>query len=106
MKIYEGYNDSGELIYFEISNTFLPRKFAVKIIKKIPHVEILQEDKREDTFCIFKIGDKVFEMWEPFGDNSRYHIAEKGALRNSNELEIIKQNFSNHSLDFFALMNK
>ncbi len=104
MKIYDGHNHSGELVYFEVSNTFLPRKSAVKIIKKIPHVEVLQEDKREDVFCMFKVGNKLFEIWEPYGDNSRYHIGEKGAGSSSNELQIIKQKFSAHKLGFLAML--
>lgn len=92
MKIYDGKNSNGEFIYFEIPNTFLSRKVAIKIIKKIPNVEIIEEEIKDDAFCIFKLGEKIFEIMEPFGDNSRYHIGEKVA-QNSNEIKTIRQIF-------------
>ncbi len=71
MKIYEKYNDDGGLIA-KVVNTFFHRKLAVKIIKDIPNVKILAEDKRADIFCIFKLGNRVFEIMEFFGGNERY----------------------------------
>jgi hypothetical protein len=47
------------------------------------------------------LNNRIFEIWEPFGDNSRYHIGER-AIANSNELEIIKQKFSEFRPGLFA----
>jgi len=49
-------------------------------VKQIPGVEILDEPKflsafREEEFCKFKVGERVFVIEEPFGDNSRYLIS-------------------------------
>ncbi len=74
IKIYEGHNIEGELVYFEVPNIFLSRKTAIKIIKNIPDIEVLKEEKREDVFCTFKIGKRVFEIMEPFGDKSMTQI--------------------------------
>jgi hypothetical protein len=106
MKIYEGYNNDGELAYFEVPNTFLSRKTAIKIIKEIPNVEVLKEEKRGDVFCVFKLNEKEFEIWEPYGDNSRYHIGEKGEVNCSKELQIIRQKFSAHKPGFMALLGR
>lgn len=95
MKIYDGKNDHGELIYFEIPNIFLSRRAAIKIIKNIPDAEIIEEEIKDDVFCTFKLGENIFEIMEPFGDNSRYHIGEKIA-QNSDGLKTIRQIF----LDF------
>ena len=92
MKIFEGHNTEGDLVYFEVDNTFLSRKTAISIIKEIPDVNVLHEEKCEDVFCIFEVGGKLFEIMEPFGDNSRYHIGEK-PIQKSNELEIIIKKF-------------
>jgi hypothetical protein len=105
MKLFEEHNEEGELVYFEVPNTFLSRKSAVKIIKGIPNVVILKEEKREDVFCTFRLGDKVFEIMEPFGDNSRYHIGE-AQIQNSRELEIIKQEFSVHKPELLSLFHR
>ena len=105
MKTFEEYNSEGQLIYFEVSNTFLPRKSAVRIIKEISNVEILEEDKRADVFCIFKLGNKVFEIMEPFGDNSRYHVGEP-KVQNSKELEIIKEKFSAYKISILSILGR
>lgn len=105
MKIYEGHNANGELIYFEVPNIFISRKTASKIIKAIPDVKILEENKRDDVFCIFKLGDKVFEIMEPFGDNSRFHIGEPN-VKSSKELQLIKEKFSAHKPKLCALLGR
>ena len=93
MKIYEGHDEQGKLVYFEVPHLFLSRRTAIKIVKGIPGVEVIEENMRDDAFCTFKLGNRIFEIWEPFGDNSRFHIGEV-PIQNSNELEIIKQRFS------------
>ena len=94
MKIYEGHNKEGEFVYFEVSNILLLRSKAIKTIKEIPNAEILNEEKREDVFCTFKVNEKVFEIWEPYGDSSRFHIGEQGEVQSSEELQTIKKHFS------------
>lgn len=77
----------------------------LKIIKAIPDVKILEENKRDDVFCIFKLGDKVFEIMEPFGDNSRFHIGEPN-VKSSKELQLIKEKFSAHKPKLCALLGR
>ncbi|THB76759.1 MAG: hypothetical protein D6B25_08940 [Desulfobulbaceae bacterium] len=95
MKVFEGHNQAGELIYFEIPNTFLPRRSAVKIIKRIPGVKGISEKLGDDVFFEFNLNDKTFEIMEPFGDNSRYHIGEETACYSA-ELILLKETFSRH----------
>jgi hypothetical protein len=105
MKIYEGHDKEGKLAYFEVPNLLLSRRMAIKIAKSIPGVEVIKEKIKEDGFCTFKLGDRNFEIWEPFGDNSRYHIGER-PVTNSNELEIIKQRFSDFRPGVLALFHR
>ncbi len=105
MKIFEGHDTDGQLVYFEVPNTLLSRKAAVKIIKEIPNVEILKNYKRDDIFCTFKLGNRVFEIMEPFGDNSRYYIGEPIA-QSSEELKMIKEKFSTHKCGVFAFLGR
>ena len=95
MRIFEGHNENGDLIWFEISNIFCTRHAAIKIVRKIYGVEVLEIQLNDDMFCKFRLRDRVFDLWEPFGDNSRYHIGEKEA-KNSEELETIRDTFSPH----------
>jgi len=106
MKIYEGHNNEGQLVYFEVPNTFLPRKTAIKIIKGIPNVEVLKVEKSKDVFCTFKVGDRYFEIMEPWGDNSRFHISEVGEVQSSNELQLIKQRFSAHKSGLLSIFSR
>jgi hypothetical protein len=105
MKIYEGHDEEGKLVYFEVPNSLLSRRMAIKIVKNTPGVEIKEETIREDVFCTFKVGDRILEIWEPFGDNSRYHIGER-PVANSNELEIIKQRFSDFKPGLLSLIDR
>ncbi len=105
MKICEGYDKEGKLVYFEVPNLLLSRRTAIKIVKSIPDVQVIKEKTREDVFCAFKVGDRIFEIWEPFGDNSRYHIGER-PITNSNELEMIKQRFSDFKPGLLGLLHR
>lgn len=96
MKIYEGRNAEGELVYFEISSIWT-RWLACRVVSKIPGVEILEKPKRfwfveDEVFCIFRLGSRVFEIWEPYGDNSRFHIGE-AKVTHTEGLEIVKEAF-------------
>jgi hypothetical protein len=79
MKIYKGLNMQGSLVYFEVSNVLLSRRAASKLVSRIPGVSVTSWPKlffgREDVFCKFTLDDKRFELWEPFGDNNRFHVA-------------------------------
>ena len=95
MKIYEGRNENGQLVFFEVPSSFLTRKAAVRIIREIPGSQILKEKMGEDVFCTFKLGGRIFELMEPFGDNSRFHIGEAEA-QYSPELQLCIDIFSGH----------
>ncbi len=95
MKTIEVYNKYEKMVCFEVPNTFLTRRTAISIVSKIPEVVVLRINKREEAFCTFKLGSRTFDLWEPFGDNSRFHIGEKVA-EFSNELETIKKEFSKY----------
>ena len=79
MKTYDLHNNEGRLFAFEVDNAFLGRRGACRVIRSIPNVKILREPKflswfREEVFCEFELGGHTFEVWEPYGDNSRYWV--------------------------------
>ena len=102
MKVTECHNKLGQLTSFEVSNTFLFRYPAYLLVKKIPGVVVKQKPNLflsifgPDVFCIFSIGDKSFELEEPFGDNSVYWVSESPA-RPSPELDLIRSHFASHT---------
>jgi hypothetical protein len=78
MKTYELRNKQGQVIGFEVKNTFLGRRRACRTVRDIPGVKVLRWPKRwvptDDDFCEFEFDGSRFLIMEPFGDNSRYNI--------------------------------
>lgn len=105
MKIYDGHNEKGKLVYFEVANTFLSRKTTIKIIESIPNVHVIRKNLRDDIFCEFKANERVFEVMEPFGDNSRYHIGER-EIGHSAELQLIREVFSSYKPKILKILKK
>jgi hypothetical protein len=80
MKILGTLGSSGRLLYFEVSNALLSRRAAWRIVSRLPGVMISSSPgywpfNGDDVFCKFDLEGKHFEIWEPFGDNSRFHVA-------------------------------
>ncbi len=82
MKTYEGRDKEGRIVYFEVPNVLLSRRAACKLVSRVPGVLITSESSsmfsaRDDIFCRFQLNDNNFELWEPYGDSSRFHVAAK-----------------------------
>lgn len=79
MTVYEIYNQADQLTAFEVDNTLLGRRGACRIVRSVSGVHIRKRPVfwswwREEVFCEFDLGDHTFQIWEPFGDSSRYWI--------------------------------
>lgn len=100
MKIYEHRDERGHLVYFEVPNHFLSRIAACKLVAAIPGVNVTFRQRpftvfAEGVFCRFELGGRRFELWEPFGDNSRFHVAAL-PLTACVELETLRKVFETH----------
>jgi hypothetical protein len=100
MKIYEGLDKQGSLVYFQVSNILLSRRAAYKLVAQIPGVSVTSWPKflpfgREDVFCKFTLENRYFELWEPFGDNSRFHVSAK-PLEACEALEQVRRAFQEY----------
>lgn len=100
MKVYEGLDPEGRLVYFEVSNAMLTRRAASKLVSHIPGVSVSSSPSlwpfgNDDAFCRFDFDGKYFELWEPFGDNSRFHIAAT-PLESCEGLEKLRAAFQQH----------
>jgi len=72
---------------------------VVETIRKICEAKILKVPKffswlREEVFCEFELSGYLFQVLEPFGDNSRYWIGPKDNTWHP-EINIIKSAFVN-----------
>jgi hypothetical protein len=99
MKIYPVQDEENNLHAFEIANWKVSRARATKIVKAISGASIIRKPKRffsgirEEVFCEFKINGTLFEINEPYGDNSRYWVGKKEEGGWCEELEVVKNAF-------------
>jgi len=92
MKIYGIPSSSDRFAAFEIDNGRIGRRGACRVVRSIPGAMLLKEPVllswfREDVFCKFQVGNQLFEIEEPFGDNSRYWVGPAGVGTNGKLLE-------------------
>ena len=106
MKIYRHLDDDGKPSrYFDVSNIFLTRRGAVRVVKSIPNVEMLRVPRYfqdNEAFCEFKLNNKKFILIEPYGDNSRFEIVCDEEY--TKELEQIASTFETHKFDALSVM--
>ena len=98
-------DEGNNLSYFEVSNTFLTRRGAVRVIRKNPNVKILKVPKYfsdSDAFCEFELNNKKITVVEPYGDNSRFDIICEEA--NTQELEQIANTFEAYRFDALSII--
>ena len=79
MKTYDLHDQSGQVFAFEVSNLLLSRRRACDVVRAIPGATIISEAPfrlfgGKDVFCEFVLDGQDFQIWEPFGDNSRYWV--------------------------------
>jgi len=78
MKTFDLQDKSGLVTSFEVRSTFLSRYAIPGIVASIPGAKVVRKQARFaaalDDFCVFTVDGAMFEVVEPFGDNSRYWI--------------------------------
>ena len=100
MKTYERLDAQGRVIYFEVPNAMLSRRAACKLVSRVPGVSLTTQSSLwlfggDDVFCKFELDGKHFELWEPYGDNSRFHVAAK-PLESCAALQNLRSAFQEH----------
>ena len=96
MKLYGIPANTERFAAFEVANWRIGRRGACKIVRRIPAVKVLKEPVflswlREDIFCKFQVGDEIFEIEEPFGDNSRYWVGPASVGNNGKILKWVPE---------------
>ena len=83
---------------FGFPNTFIGKKGALKQLLKIPGVEVQEFYNQFGTevICEFTLGNKKFELTEPYGDNSYYDITCEEP--DTKELTLLFNHFNNLKL--------
>ena len=104
MKVIRHTNDDGEYRCFSISNDYLTRRGAVRVIKKIPETEINKKPVLfgGEIFCEFTFKNHSFSIEEPWGDSSEFDIVCEQA--DTSELEQLAIIFERHSYDLQSIL--
>ena len=78
MRTWDAHTEDGHLTGFEIGNLFIWRSGVVRLLKRMPGVEITKYPKffsmSDDDFVHFRYRDEDYLVIEPYGDNSRFLI--------------------------------
>lgn len=106
MKVYDLKDKEGRVFAFEVGNTFLGREKLYRLVEGISGTQILKKPKflselREEVFCEFEINSQKFEVWEPFGDNSRYWIGPEPPHW-CDQVEIVRKAFVEYKQRFWS----
>lgn len=76
--MYDIRDNDGRVVAFEVNNVLDWRLGIIRIVSKIPSARITWRPSLHwfspEVFCKFEVDGVAFEVWEPFGDNSRYWI--------------------------------
>jgi hypothetical protein len=99
VRIHDLNTEDGRLRAFEVTNTFLSRGQACRIVEKIPGAQLVRKSRlfgNTEDFCEFTLAGETFLIEEPFGDNSRYWIGSKRPTQNSSLLQV-RAAFASHN---------
>ncbi len=87
MQTWDTHTEGGQVTGFEIPNTLIWRGGVVRLLKRVPGVEITKYPKffslNDDDFVHFNYRGEKFFVVEPYGDNNRYWIvaeSDRGCL--------------------------
>ena len=83
MKTYLLKTDQGVCTGFEISNNFLGTGAIARFINRVSDCKIITKRKMfsgSEVHVIFMYKENEFQVWEPFGDNSRLHIGSESKV--------------------------
>ncbi|WP_152521700.1 hypothetical protein [Marinimicrobium sp. LS-A18] len=101
MKTFLLNGDEGQLIGFEISNSFLSSSGIAKYIRRIKGCEVVGTRRwfsADEVHVHFLFSGKRFIVWEPFGDNSRLWVGpEDGEVTPPEIIYELKANFEGTS---------
>jgi hypothetical protein len=108
VRIHDLNTEDGRLRALEVTNTFLSRGRACRIVEKIPGAQLVRKPRLfrdSDAFCEFTLAGGTFFIEEPFGDNSRYWIGSKGPTQTqSSSLLQLRAAFARHNQLKFPLL--
>jgi len=99
MRTFPVAGDDGVHRAFEIEHVYISRGALMRLLAGIEGVSCVRRPRREDRGAgarvEFKHRDIEFQVWEPYGDSSRYWIGPKEnlILRDPSQLREVEEAF-------------
>lgn len=91
MKTYLLKSEQGVCTGFEIKNNFLGSGAIARFIKRASGCKVISKRKMfsaTEIHVTFMYKEKEFQVWEPFGDNSRLHIGSENGIKEKTILSL------------------
>jgi hypothetical protein len=96
MRTYPVLRESGSLLAFEISSTWLTFRPLFAILRSIEGVSDVQRCFRGDDRITFKFRGEPFTINEPWGDNSRYWVGPANSDASTTDVSSIHNAFAQY----------
>ena len=106
MKTYPLLRDDGELHGFEIGNTWISIGAILRLIRSVPGVSEVRRVWFREEHVKFLYQGAPFEVWEPFGDNSRYWIGPEVPGPDTPNMTAIHSAFVEYQNPFSNLLSR
>jgi len=74
VKTYPILRPDGSVHAFEISNAWIPMHTIRRMLRSVPDVSEIRRIWFREQRVLFRLHGEECEIWEPFGDSSRYWI--------------------------------
>jgi hypothetical protein len=97
MRTYPILRDDGSLLAFEISNTWIAKGTIRRLLCSVPGVSDVQATTSGEQRALFSFHGEPCEVWEPFGDNSRYWVGPQDAANSTLDLSLLRCAFETHA---------
>ena len=101
MKTFLLNSDEGQLVGFEISNSFLSSGGIAKYVRRIKGCDVIGTRRllsADEVHVRFSFSGNRFIVWEPFGDNSRLWVGpEDGEVVPPDTIEALREKFEDTS---------
>jgi hypothetical protein len=97
MKTFPLNSDEGQLIGFEIPNSFLSSGGIARFVRRIKGCDVLGTRRwfsADEVHVRFSFSGSRFIVWEPFGDNGRLWVGpEDGEVVSPEKIDALKVEF-------------
>ncbi len=91
MKTFILKNEQGVCTGFEINNNFIGSGAIARFIKRTSGCKVISKRKMfsaTEIHVTFIYKENEFQVWEPFGDNSRLHIGSENEIKEETILSL------------------